>query len=146
MFGPGPGFPCSLDGQGVGGRNGGCRCEGALLVDSEAEQVQKCSAAAQGIFSRVERLCGCDFERVLAICSDRDRHFALGKIGRRVHCAENIAVRFGDNQLPLLAFNSELTKNVERPQIDGGIGERRAHDEFVHAAAHSHGRLAGLKF
>jgi hypothetical protein len=41
-----------------------------LLVDPKAEQVQKCSAAAQNIFTRAERLGGHDFERVLAVFGD----------------------------------------------------------------------------
>jgi len=113
--------------------------DGTLLVDSEAEQVQKCRAAAQGIFSTTERLGRHDLERVLAVSGDRDRHFARGKIRRRIHRPENVGVRFGDHQFPLIAFDSERTKSVEHSEVRGRFGERGADDKFPGVAAQSHG-------
>jgi hypothetical protein len=98
-------------------------------LDSEAEQVQKCRAAAQCIFSRPERLCGYDLERVLAVSVDRDRHFALGKIRRRRSHAD-IGMGFRNNEFEFAAFGCKRTKNVERREIDCRLGERRAYDEF----------------
>src|SRR6266567_1771549 len=94
--------------------------KGRYLVDSEAEQVQKCSAAAQGIFSRAERLCGYDCERVLAMFSDRDQHFALGKIGRRVHTLINlIEVRMNSRHCFATLFIASFSSVISPAQSEG---------------------------